>query len=484
MRIHLRAVSWLPILGVLGILAFATRASCSADAALLPDLIRKQPYLIFRGDPTQMQVLWQLTGTAPASIAWGPDTTCALGSAPTAEYGTDHQHSYVIPDLVAGSRYYYKVLEGGATYRGSFTAAPDSASTALRFFAYGDTRTNTAAHDLVAGGMLSAIAADPGRQTLVLSVGDLVTDGNNENYWTTEFFNYTATNIRALVASMPYQSVRGNHEGSAVGYTKYFPYPYLGGCYWSFDYGPAHFLVMDQYTSYAAGSTQLAWIESDLASTDKPWKFICLHEPGWSAGGGHANNTSVQTLIQPLCLQYGVSIVFAGHNHYYARAVVDGVQHVTTGGGGAPLYNPVAGSLNVVASSASFHFCEVDIQGGTLNFKAIKTDGSILDSFALQEGTNAVGSGHGGSTGRAFPNPFHTETAIYWSPGGATDGRLLIQDATGRLVRSLSAAGSGPQSTRWDGTDERGRPVAAGMYYYRVIGAPAGTGGGSVLLIR
>ena len=78
-------------------------------------------------------------------------------------------------------------------------------------------------------------------------------------------------------------------------------------------------------------------MRTDLAASAKPWKFIVLHEPGWSAGGGHGNNTTVQNDIQPLAVQYGVAIVFGGHNHYYARANVSGVTHLTMGGGGAPL---------------------------------------------------------------------------------------------------------------------------------------------------
>lgn len=92
--------------------------------------------------------------------------------------------------------------------------------------------------------------------------------------------------------------------------------------------------------SYTPGSAEYNWLTNDLASTTKPWKILLFHEPGWSAGGSHANNTTVQTYIQPLCKQYGVDLVLNGHNHYYSRAVVDGVQHITTGGGGAPLYAP------------------------------------------------------------------------------------------------------------------------------------------------
>jgi hypothetical protein len=94
----------------------------------------------------------------------------------------------------------------------------------------------------------------------------------------------------------------------------------------------------------------------------------------------------VQTYLQPLCEQYGVSIVFGGHNHYYARAVVCGMQHITTGGGGAPLYTPVPSHPNVVASAAAYRFCKIAIDGNTLTFKAVTPAGVVLDSVTLGSG--------------------------------------------------------------------------------------------------
>ena len=150
--------------------------------------------------------------------------------------------------------------------------------------------------------------------------------------------------------------------------------------YYSFDYGPIHFSVLDQFTSYAIGSPQYEWLVNDLAATTKPWKFILLHEPGWSAGG-HSNAIGVQNRIQPLCTEYDVQFVLAGHNHYYARAAVEGIFHITTGGGGAPLYTPDMDHPNIVKISKTNHFCKVEIDGDSLTFTAINKDGSIIETF-------------------------------------------------------------------------------------------------------
>jgi hypothetical protein len=195
-----------------------------------------------------------------------------------------------------------------------------------------------------------------------------------------------------MLENIPYESTIGNHElrGKSTLFDKYFPYPFANNFYYSFDYGPAHFIVLDQYTaSYSVGSEQYHWLVNDLAQSKKPWKFIYFHEPGWSAGSGHRNNTSVQSVIEPLCEKYNVPIVFAGHNHYYARATVraaDGseIQHITTGGGGAPLYKPNPYSPKIVTCLSAYHFCKINIADqNTLYFEAVSIEGKIIDKFTI-----------------------------------------------------------------------------------------------------
>jgi hypothetical protein len=447
------------------------------------DLFLKRPYLIYPGDPSRIEVLWQLAATVPSTIAWGPDSTCASGSALSQEYGSDHQHAYTIGGLTPGSRVYFRVTAASSVFGGSCTAAPPAGATDLKFFAYGDTRTNGAVHDSVAAAIDAAMFADPAYQTLVVSVGDLVSDGRYESYWTSEFFNPSYTNVVSMLSRLPYQSAMGNHEEDGILFTKYFPYPFEGGRYWSFDYGPAHFAMVDQYSDYSTGSPQLDWLAADLAASAKRWKFVLLHEPGWTAGG-HENNPSVEAYLQPLCVQYGVSIVFGGHNHYYSRAVVSGVQHVTTGGGGAPLYWPTPTYPYIVAAARAHHYCAIDISGATLVFRALAVDGTLLDTFTMG-GLNApVAPGAAESTGPAFPNPFSRETTIQWQAPSEAGSRLLILDVCGRLVRGFRSEGSGPQSARWDGRDEQGRPVGQGIYYYRLDRAALGAKTGRVLLLR
>jgi hypothetical protein len=352
--------------------------------------VRKGPYLIYPGIIGQMKILWQLYSAYPCTLEWGSDTTYSSGSIQTTEYNSSHQHTYTITDLAPNRHYFFKVIINSDFLTGSFFSAPDSTVDNLNFIAYGDTRSYPGTQNQVAARINSTYHSDSSFQTVLISVGDLVNTGTNESDWDTQFFDTTYTNIHSMLANLPYQSTMGNHEGTGTLFVKYFPYPFVAGRYWSFDYGPAHFTIIDQYTAYGPGSPQLQWITNDLAQTTKPWKFIVLHEPGWTAGGDHPNNTSVQNYIQPLCLQYGVSIVFGGHNHYYARAVVNGVEHLTIGGGGAPLYQPNPSYPNIVTCSMTYHFTKIEISGGHLQFTAISSSGVVLDTFSLSHGPNCI----------------------------------------------------------------------------------------------
>jgi hypothetical protein len=433
-------------------------------------LVRKQPYLVYPGDPTEMQLLWQLSVTAVSTVSWGLDTSYSLGSAQTLEYGEDHQHAFTLTDLIPDQEYHYRVTAAGETYVGAFHPAPVPEATSLKFFAYGDTRTNPDIHDLIAGEMVAAYSADSGYESLLLCVGDLVSDGDSEQAWDEQFFAAADLNIRQLLAHLPFHSCMGNHEGSGALFTKYFPYPYVEARYWSFDYGPAHFIMVDQYTDYTPGSAQLDWIETDLAATTKPWRFICLHEPGWSAGN-HPNNPAVQQYIQPLCEEYDVPIVFAGHNHYYARAVVNGVHHVTTGGGGAPLYDPDPGYPYVVAAASAHHYCRIEIDGSSLAFYAMSAS-AVLDSFHLTPATS-VGeweASPGIVLQRPYPNPFNPRTVLSFSLAEPRSVTLAVYDLSGRRVVILVDRdfAAGRHHVPWDGRDASGDPVASGTYLARM----------------
>jgi M6 family metalloprotease-like protein len=68
------------------------------------------------------------------------------------------------------------------------------------------------------------------------------------------------------------------------------------------------------------------------------------------------------------------------------------------------------------------------------------------------------------------PNPFNPSTSIRFYLPAQGPVELNVYDIRGALVRRLAqgAFGAGSHSVAWDGTDDYGRPVASGVYVYRL----------------
>lgn len=69
-----------------------------------------------------------------------------------------------------------------------------------------------------------------------------------------------------------------------------------------------------------------------------------------------------------------------------------------------------------------------------------------------------------------IPNPFNPSTTIRFSLASRERATVVVYDAGGRRVRTLvdEPRAAGDQDVRWDGRDSSGRPVASGVYFYRL----------------
>ena len=65
------------------------------------------------------------------------------------------------------------------------------------------------------------------------------------------------------------------------------------------------------------------------------------------------------------------------------------------------------------------------------------------------------------------PNPFNAQTVIEAHVPSGAAMRLDIFNLRAQRVRSL-ALPPGSSQVLWDGTDDSGRPVASGVYLYRL----------------
>jgi len=69
-----------------------------------------------------------------------------------------------------------------------------------------------------------------------------------------------------------------------------------------------------------------------------------------------------------------------------------------------------------------------------------------------------------------YPNPFNPETTIRYDLPLGTDIHLVVFDILGREVRTLvnEKQEAGFKSVRWNGRNDMGQTVSAGMYFYRI----------------
>jgi len=383
----------------------------------------KGPYLLYNNDNTSMTVMWQADTTPTTSmIEWG--TTESYGQVATLDATSENLYSYEISGLEPATRVYYRVRVDYDTYQSYFRTATTSSATAVSFYAYGDTRSlfdlPPAQQNSVLGALFRDLAEAPDdRQTMIINSGDLVMFGLHENSWNEDYFSREYPDMVKFFSMFPAMIAMGNHEAyqwpdllhidhknAGKLLRKYFPLNNLVDSeryYYSFDYGPVHFTVLDQYTlldgvdgrtySWEAENDagQFAWLKQDLANTTKPWKIVMFHEPAWTAKDGFGefkNNEIMQQYYAPVFVQEGVKVVVQGHVHFYARCATEEIQYLTLGGGGAEMTDRV--ELNapdfVTGESYTYHFARFDVvDNNNLNVTVMDRNNRIMDAFTVTQ---------------------------------------------------------------------------------------------------
>ena len=103
---------------------------------------------------------------------------------------------------------------------------------------------------------------------------------------------------------------------------------------------------------------------------------------------------------------------------------------------------------------------------------------AAVDEFRILAGSGTTGAPHVAEAAPlAFalsqnqPNPFGGATEISYALPAPTLVELSVYNVAGQVVRVLASGERAPgrYATAWDGRDETGRPVAAGLYFYRLV---------------
>ena len=200
--------------------------------------------------------------------------------------------------------------------------------------------------------------------------------------------------------------VLGNHDspssGEAFFQVNIAPYyPTNGpssapeGTIFSFDRGDCHFVVTNQYWNYGSGGytpQQLDWIEQDLGSSQKPFKFVIGHEPAFPqfrhVGNSLDANPQMRDDFWQILSENGVTAFICGHTHHIYSDLVDGVYQLDAG-------EARGDSLDVIV---------VDIRSTVMTAHLYSTNGSVptandeFETIIVRSESNP-GSGDGGSGG-------------------------------------------------------------------------------------
>lgn len=292
--------------------------------------------------------------------------------------------------LTPGATFSYKIYGSTATWIGQ---ALPPAGAPLRFAVFGDSGEGRKQQYWVADA-LKRWAPD-----LILHTGDIVYPSGKDKHYNRKYFRP----YRRLLSRIPLFPALGNHDYGNTGnpekgakrFRKHYARIHRRPKYYSFDAGSAHFVSLDNnnegdgITAAApirAGSPQARWLERDLASSSAPWKIVFLHIPIYTAHH-HGDQPALQKELEPVFRRHKVDVVFQGHNHHYERLKpISGIQYVTSGTGGARLYE-LGGKKPFSAEQLSeYGFVGVTLRSDSLLLEFIDYHGRVRDRHIIKKG--------------------------------------------------------------------------------------------------
>lgn len=342
-------------------------------------------------------------------LTWAP----APGTTGTGGEVVDPQpvqvHGLVARELAPGGEYTYRLEDergrtmGEGTLR---TAAPADAGGPVTFVAFGDSGGTSSQDELgemgesfertFSGpdrdenqqGRVAAAILGSSTPDLLLHTGDVVYPAGAADDYGEALFRPFA----GLLSRAPIYPTLGNHDVKTANGRPYLENFFLpeGGPgterrSYSFDRGQAHFVSLDVMSSpFGPGSELQAWLEEDLARTDRAWKVVYFHVPPHGPSR-HGDSEQLKSDLVPLLQRAGVDLVLNGHDHVYARYLpIGGVTYVVTGGGGKSLYEVLPDPRLAYAESV-FHFVEGVVDARELRLRAVDARGVSFDAATLRK---------------------------------------------------------------------------------------------------
>jgi len=136
------------------------------------------------------------------------------------------------------------------------------------------------------------------------------------------------------------------------------------------------------------------------------------------------------------------------------------------------------GPFEFVQETTSTNYSEtLELEGDYKYYVTVRylnTDGTPSDlvafSYPFVDSDDNNNPGLVTKLNHNYPNPFNPSTTIAFDLAKAGNVKLSVYNVKGQLVRRLTHANlpGGSHRVTWNGVDESNRPVASGIYYYRL----------------
>jgi len=226
--------------------------------------------------------------------------------------------------LTAGATYYYNVAGDGEIFANSVYSFTTDGGGTFSFIHVSDTQgVDRSQYFDYWSPAVSAITAKYSDVAFLLETGDLIDTKNDVDQW--RWFFESAQDVFGNYAFFP---VVGNHEQTANYdadlFRQHFTVPNLlvndavtPGTVYSFNYGSAHFVVLNSECKTEAGKEAMRqWLENDLKSNTQTWTIAAFHRGPFGMG---ADKVDTYWMFTDILSDYGADLILHGHDHVYMR---------------------------------------------------------------------------------------------------------------------------------------------------------------------
>ncbi|MDR2753559.1 MAG: metallophosphoesterase family protein [Oscillospiraceae bacterium] len=293
------------------VLCVALLSGCFHIGAQMADTTPTRVVSTFFGKGAQ-GFHWYTTVPAPSEVL--VNGTIFVGT--SEEFQGGYAHRVVAEGLAPGS-YSYDI----AGVQGTFAVDPGP-GTGFSFAVIADVQAKTREEYDAAAQVLRAAGTN---NAFSVNLGDFTDDCDNAQ-WDTYFDAFAGTHLSGTLVP-----AAGNHDGNLKWnwfrnmFTLKEPKNFLSnltGVYYSFDYGDAHFAVLNTNDMYPMSQQQRNWLLNDMHQSDAKWKILLMHRAAYSAGKNinKPDTLIMRRLLLPIIDETGIDLVLAGHDHMYYRS--------------------------------------------------------------------------------------------------------------------------------------------------------------------